>query len=86
MMQDDAQTVCVRRVSGEFEAQQVRAFLEANEVPSFMRGEALRNTHALTIDGLGEVEIHVSPEHAERARDLLARADAGDLQIEEPPA
>ena len=84
MMNDDAQTVCVRTAAGEFEAQQVRAFLEANGVPSTMRGEALRNTHALTLNGLGAVEIHVALELEQRARELLTSADAGDLEITEP--
>ena len=39
--------------SGEMHAQQVRAFLEAAGIPTAVRGEALRHTHGLTIDGLG---------------------------------
>lgn len=78
---------CVFVASGEIEAQQIRAFLEAHGIPSGLRGEALRKTHGLTLDGLGQVEILVPEEFVEQARELLASADAGDLAItddEEP--
>ena len=49
----DQQTQCVFMASGEIHAQQVRAFLEAAGIATFERGEALRHTHGLTLDGLG---------------------------------
>jgi hypothetical protein len=73
--------VCIKRVSGEYEAQQIRALLEANGLICRLVGEALRTTHALTVDGLGEVAIEVPAADAERARELLQRAEAGDLSI-----
>jgi len=82
--------VCVKVVSGEFEAQQVKAFLEANGVECEFRGEALRNTHGLTLDGLGEVRVLVAREDEERALDLLAQVASGALTLpesaDEPPA
>jgi hypothetical protein len=45
------------------------------------RGESLRHTHGLTIDGLGAVEICVAPEDEATARELLAAADAGDFRL-----
>ena len=74
---------CVFVASGEIEAQQIRAFLEAHGIPCVFRGEALRKTHGLTLDGLGLVEILVSEEFAAQARELLASADAGELAIED---
>jgi hypothetical protein len=71
--------------SGEFDAQQVKAFLAAHGIPCEFRGEALRVTHALTLDGLGEVRIHVRPEHVERARALLRQVEAGEMTLEEKP-
>jgi hypothetical protein len=67
--------------NGEIQAQQVRAFLEAAGIPSELRGEALRNTHGITLDGLGTVEIVVSNEDADRARELLASAERGEFRI-----
>lgn len=75
----------IHSAAGEFEAQQVRAFLEAHGIASEFRGEALRNTHGLTLDGLGLVEILVAPEDADRARQLLTRVEAGELALDENP-
>jgi hypothetical protein len=72
---------CVFIASGEMHAQQIRAFLESAGIPVAERGEALRNTHGLTIDGLGAVEICVSEEDASRARTLLDAAEAGTLRL-----
>ena len=74
---------CVFVAAGEIEAQQIRAFLDAHGIPSRFRGEALRKTHGLTLDGLGQVEILVPEEFVEQARELLASADAGELAIED---
>jgi len=75
------QKTCVFVANGEIHAQQVRAFLEAGGIPVEMRGEALRNTHGLTLDGLGTVEILVAPEDAAAARSLIAAAEAGELRL-----
>lgn len=84
-MSDQTRRVFV--ASGEMHAQQVRAFLEAEGIPTIERGESLRNTHGLTLDGLGAVEILVATEDAERARELLRSAEAGDFRLadEEDP-
>lgn len=67
--------------NGEMQAQQVRAFLEASGIATLERGEALRNTHGLTVDGLGAVEIYVSAADAEHARSLIESAEAGRLRL-----
>ena len=69
----------VHTAAGEFEAQQVKTFLEAHGIPASIEGEALRKTHGLTVDGLGAARIVVAEDRAVEARDLLARADAGEL-------
>ena len=72
--------------SGEIQAQQIQGFLAAAGIDSQLRGESLRKTHGLTIDGLGMVEIVVSREDEERARELLASAEAGALRLDEDSA
>jgi hypothetical protein len=72
---------CVFVASGEMQAQQVRAFLEASGIETIERGESLRNTHALTIDGVGAVQILVSEADADRARTLLDAAEAGTFRL-----
>jgi hypothetical protein len=67
--------------NGEIQAQQVRAFLEAAGISTSVRGESLRNTHGLTLDGLGAVEILVGMDDVDQARSLLDSADAGQFRI-----
>lgn len=73
--------VVVYTAQGELEETQVRLFLSAHGIPSSVRGEALRKTHALTLDGLGQVDILVAPEHADEARRLLAGVERGDFTL-----
>ena len=80
----DSNTVCVFVASGETHCQQVRAFLEAAGIPTTVRGEALRLTHGLTLNGLGSVEILVAQSDAETARSLLRSAEAGKFRLEDP--
>ena len=61
----------VWRSQGEFEAQVIRALLDSIGIRSVIRGEALRITHGLTMDGLAVVRILVRAEEAERAREIL---------------
>jgi putative signal transducing protein len=72
---------CVFVANGELHAQQIRTFLEAAGIHTAERGEALRNTHGLTLNGLGAVEIMVGESDARRARSLLASADAGAFRV-----
>ena len=68
--------VVVTMVQGQFDEQQVRAFLEAHGIPTTVRGEALRHTHGLSVAGLGAVEILAPRDHAESARRLSRRPSA----------
>lgn len=72
---------CVFVASGEIHAQQVRTFLEAAGIPAAERGESLRHTHGLTINGLGAVEICVADADVSRARSLLDSAEAGTFRL-----
>ena len=80
----DRHGVCVFVASGETHCQQVRSFLEAAGIPTSVRGEALRNTHGFTLNGLGSVEILVAESDAETARSLLRSAEAGKFSLEDP--
>ena len=83
-MSEQWRTVFV--AAGEMQAQQVRAFLEAAGIPTAVRGEALRKTHGLTLDGLGAVEISVAAADEEKARTLLESADAGAFRLPDDDA
>jgi hypothetical protein len=77
----DDTLVC--RTDGEANAQQIKAFLEANDIPCHFRGESARTTHGFTLDGLGVVEIHVEVQYVEKAKRLIRQAEAGELHIED---
>ena len=71
----------VREVNGRIEAQQVKTFLEAHGIPANLRGESLGITHGFTLDGLGVVHVCVPGPQVDEARQLLARADSGELTL-----
>ena len=77
--------VIVFMAQGEIEETQVRSFLSAHDIPTFVQGEALRKTHGLTLNGLGAVEILVAAEHEHQARELLAHAERGELALDDSP-
>ena len=77
-MTDD---VVVATVQGQFAEAQLRSFLEAQGIPTAVRGESLRATHGLTVDGLGAVQILVPREREEEARALLAAVDSGEFRL-----
>jgi hypothetical protein len=77
---------CVFVANGELHAQQVRAFLEAAGIPTALRGESLRHTHGLTLNGLGTVEILVPEADVERAHVLLQSAERGEFRIDDDDA
>jgi hypothetical protein len=76
-----AQRRCVFTANGEVQAQQVRSFLEAAGITCEFRGETLRNTHGLTVDGLGMVAIYVPDVDTDRARALLTSAERGAFRL-----
>jgi hypothetical protein len=79
----DEELECVFVANGDTHAAQVRAFLNASGIRTTVRGESLRLTHGITIDGLGAVEILVAKRDAENARALLASAEAGEFRLDD---
>ncbi len=81
MMDEQLSSVFV--ANGQIQAHQIKAFLEASGVTCMLRGESLSKTHGLTLDGLGRVEVLVAEIDEERARELLASAETGELELAE---
>jgi hypothetical protein len=77
----DSQPQCIFVASGNVQAQQVRAFLASAGIASVERGESVRHTHGLTLDGLGAVQILVAEADVEQARLLLEAAESGEFQL-----
>ena len=82
-MSDQDGYVVISTVQGQFVEAQIKAFLEAHDIPCQLRGETLRVTHAISIDGIGAAEVLVPAALADKARDLLAQADRGELAIDD---
>ena len=82
VMTDDLRSVFV--ASGEAEAQQIQAFLEASGIQCALRpGTAINRPFGVTVRGLGRVEVLVVEADEEQARELLALAEAGELRLDE---
>jgi len=73
----------VLRVQGRINAEPILAALRANGISARAVGEALGSVYGLTLDGLGEVAIVVPQDSAEQARELLAAAEAHELEVGE---
>ena len=71
--------VVIATVTGPVEESQICSFLEANGIPTQVRGDS-RKSHSL---GSSFMQILVPPDCVIAARELLAKADRGDLLIEE---
>ena len=83
------QFIAVSTVQGQFAEEQIRAFLEANGIPTEVRGETLRTTYGISVDGIGRVEILVPVDRADEARDLLKQAESGAFSLvadQDPPS
>ena len=73
----------VLRVDGFINAEPILAALRASGIPARTVGEALGSVYGLTLDGLGVVAVVVPEEHAEAARELVAAALRGELEVGE---
>jgi uncharacterized OB-fold protein len=69
------QFVEIWKTQGEMDAQLIRALLESHGINVLFRGEALRLTHGLTVDGLAEVRILVPADQAKRSREILSMSE-----------
>ena len=79
----DVDYVPLRTVQGLLQGSQLRSFLEANDIPTLVYGETVRKTHGIVSGGVGAITIFVPRELEDTARDLLAKVDRGELEIED---
>lgn len=82
-MSDPDRYVVISTVQGQFIEAQLKSFLEAHDIPCQLRGESLRVTHAISIDGIGAADVLVPAALADTARALLAQAERGELAIDD---
>lgn len=77
--------VVVYETQGMFEAEVVRAKLQANGIPAMLKYESVGQVIGITVDGLGRVEVYVPASFAQDALELINEADA-DAPIDGAPS
>ena len=68
---DSRPSAVVRTVSGELEAEAIRTALESAGIPVRIKMESVARLIAVTVDGLGKVEVLVPPARLDEARGIL---------------
>ena len=75
-------TAVVRTVGGELEAEAIRTALESAGIPVRVKMESVAKLIAVTVDGLGKVELLVPHDRLEEAREILAAEVDQDELVE----
>jgi hypothetical protein len=77
----------VARAAGMAEANLITGRLASDGIPAQIRYEAAGQIYAITIDGLGEVQVLVPVAQWERARNILCRSyEEGEIPWRDDPA
>jgi hypothetical protein len=75
-MANDA-LVSVYVSNGPLAAEVVKGRLESAGIPAMLKYESINRVYAVTIDGLGQVQVLVQKEREQEARELLAEEPEG---------
>lgn len=78
---DDVTYTIVRTVQHLLQADQLCSFLQGSGIPAQVRGERFRNPYDVSAV-FGDLHIIVPDDFADRAVDLLEKADRGELEID----
>jgi hypothetical protein len=76
--QNNHHLVEVASFEGMMEAEILKAKLESFGVPSMLKYEAVGHVLGITTNGLGLVQVMVSPEHFDKAKVLIDEDDHAD--------
>jgi hypothetical protein len=74
-MADKSDFIVIKKVQGELIANIIKAHLESEGIPVFLKYEAAGIIYGITVDGIGEVKILVPKEYAEDARKIIEPMD-----------
>jgi hypothetical protein len=72
--------VVVKIVQGEARANIIRAHLESEGIPVYLKYESAGIIYGITADGIGEVKILVPQELAEEAKQIIEPQDAAKTE------
>ena len=83
-MDQEPREVEILRTAGGVNADAIVAALRGSGIPARAHGEAIGAVLALTMNGLGEVAIFVPEQYEEQAKEILAAAELGTLELGDP--
>ena len=73
--------VSVYKAAGQLEAEMIKAFLEAQDIPTTLNQESIGRTIGLSAGRLGEVQVLVHDDNVVEARALLKEMSEGKFDL-----
>ena len=77
--------ISIYKAAGQLEAEMLKAFLEAQEIPVTLNQESIGRTYGLSAGRLGEVHILVPDAREDEARQILDDLLAGKFELGDEP-
>ena len=71
----------VKIVQGEIQANILKAHLESEGIPVYLKYESAGIIYGITADGIGEVRIMVPPELVEEARQIIEPVETNQEEL-----
>lgn len=76
--------VLVYSAANDLEAQLIKTYLESNDIPVWLQGEAVGKVYGMVVGALAEVRVYVPEPLAQKAIELLE--EASDDETPDDPA
>lgn len=73
--------VSIYKAAGQLEAEMIKAFLEAQDIPVTLNQESIGRTYGLSAGVLGEVHILVPDQHVVDAQKVLKDMAEGKYEL-----
>ncbi len=73
--------ISIFKAAGQLEAEMIKAFLEAQQVPATLNQESVGRTFGLSAGRLGEVHILVPESRVDEAKQLLQDLFEGKFEL-----
>ena len=75
--------VVLTKIFGEIQAEIIRGLLESQGILPQLNQEGAGRAYGLSVGPLGEVEILVPKDKLKEAKEVLARFDSGEFEVDE---
>lgn len=70
--------------ANDLEAQVIKSFLESNDIPVMLQGDAVSKVYGFTVGGMAEVRVYVPEPLAAKAIELLEATEEAPQEGDEP--